>query len=237
MTYTPTEIETMLQRVEALRHASPEEVRTLVRLGLPRAVEEDGFFFFQDDPAERAYILLAGRVKMIQVTPAGQQVTLRTIGPYRLFGAIGAVNPTATYPASAQALQDSLAWGIASSDFRRLLQNNPALLLDLTHMTTDYLREMQERYREMVTEQVEQRIARVVVRLAGQLGRRIPEGIELTFSRQDLAEIAGTTLYTVSRVLSGWEKRGLILTGRERLVILHPHALAQLAAGSLPPAP
>jgi CRP-like cAMP-binding protein len=66
------------------------------------------------------------------------------------------------------------------------------------------------------------------------LGRRIPEGIELIFSRQDLAEMAGTTLYTVSRVLSGWEKRGLVLTGRERLVITQPHALMQVAEGSAP---
>ncbi len=62
MTFSPAEIETALRRVEVLRHATDAEVRTLARLGLPRAVEEDGFFFFQDDPAEQVYILLQGRV-------------------------------------------------------------------------------------------------------------------------------------------------------------------------------
>lgn len=234
MSFSQAEIETALRRVEALRHATAAEVRTLARLGLPRAVEEDGFFFFQDDPAERVYILLQGRVKLCQITPEGQQVNLRTIAPYQIFGAVGAVRPGATYPACAQALEDSVALVIASADFQRVLSANPTLMFDLMTMMTDYIREMQDRYREMVTEQVEQRIARVVVRLAGQLGQRIPEGIELIFSRQDLAEMAGTTLYTVSRVLSGWEKRGLILTGRERLVLTHPHALVQIAEGSAP---
>ncbi len=234
MAFSQAGIETALRRVDVLRHATAAEVRALARLGLPRAVEEDGFFFFQDDPAEQVFILLQGQVKLCQITPEGQQVNLRTIAPYQVFGAVGAVRPGATYPACAQALEDSVALAIASADFQRILSANPALMFDLMTMMTDYIREMQERYREMVTEQVEQRIARVVVRLAGQLGRRIPEGIELIFSRQDLAEMAGTTLYTVSRVLSGWEKRGLVLTGRERLVITQPHALMQVAEGSAP---
>jgi CRP-like cAMP-binding protein len=234
MTFSSAEIEAALRRVDVLRHATAAEVRALARLGLPRAVEEDGFFFFQDDPAEQVFILLQGRVKLCQITPEGQQVNLRTIAPYQVFGAVGAVRPDATYPACAQALEDSVALVIPSADFQRILSANPALMFDLMTMMTDYIREMQDRYREMVTEQVEQRIARVVVRLAGQLGRRTPAGIELIFSRQDLAEMAGTTLYTVSRVLSGWEKRGLVLTGRERLVITQPHALMQVAEGSAP---
>ncbi|MFZ5819950.1 MAG: helix-turn-helix domain-containing protein, partial [Chloroflexota bacterium] len=80
---------------------------------------------------------------------------------------------------------------------------------------------------------VEQRIARVLLRLAGQSGKRVDEGvlIELPFSRQELAEMAGTTLYTVSRVLSSWEKQGLIATGRERVTLTSPHDVMRIAEG------
>ena len=100
-------------------------------------------------------------------------------------------------------------------------------------LMTGYIQEMQERYRELVTEKVEQRIARVLLRLAGQSGKRVEAGvlIELPFSRQDLAEMAGTTLYTVSRILSAWEKQGLITSGRERVTLTNPHAVMRLAEG------
>jgi CRP-like cAMP-binding protein len=73
----------------------------------------------------------------------------------------------------------------------------------------------------------------VLLRLAGQAGKGVEQGImiELSFSRQDLAEIAGTTLYTVSRILSAWEKQGMIVTSRERIVLSHPHAVMCIAEG------
>jgi len=55
------------------------------------------------------------------------------------------------------------------------------------------------------------------------------DGIELSFTRQDLAEMSGTTLYTVSRVLSGWERQGLVEAGRERVLIRNPHGLVSIA--------
>ena len=77
---------------------------------------------------------------------------------------------------------------------------------------------------------LEQRIARALLRLTAQSGERTEQGgIDLTFSRQDLAEMTGTTLYTVSRSLSAWEKQGIISTGRERVTVLDPHGLVRIA--------
>ncbi len=233
MIYDLKDFETAIRRVAVLKAASEDDVRAIARMGFARAVEEGGFFFFQDEPADYLYILLNGRAKLCQITPDGQQVNLRTLVPYQLFGAIGAVEPAATYPACAQALEDSAAFAIASDDFRRLLETRPHLSFGLMKLMTGYIQEMQNRYRESVTEKVEQRIARVLLRLAGQSGVRVDEGvlIELAFSRQDLAEMAGTTLYTVSRVLSGWEKQGLIVTGRERVTLKNPHGVMKIAEG------
>lgn len=225
--------ESAIRQVAVLKAASVEEVHILAQMGIQRAVEDGGFFFLQGDPAEHLYILLSGRAKLCQIAPDGQQVNLRTLNPNQLFGAVGVVDETATYPACAQALDDSSALAIRSDQFRNLLEERPHLSFGLMKLMSGYIAEMQDRYREMVTEKVEQRIARVLLRLAGQSGKRVGEGvlIELPFSRQDLAEMAGTTLYTVSRVLSSWEKRALIAAGRERVTLTNPHAVMRIAEG------
>jgi CRP-like cAMP-binding protein len=85
--------------------------------------------------------------------------------------------------------------------------------------------------REMATERVERRVARALLRLAREAGKRTEAGIEIAMplSRQDVAEMTGTTLYTVSRLLSAWEQDGLVETGRQRVVIKQAHALVKIA--------
>jgi CRP-like cAMP-binding protein len=78
----------------------------------------------------------------------------------------------------------------------------------------------------------------VLLRLAKQAGRKTPGGVEIDFpiSRQDVAEMTGTTLHTVSRILSAWEQRGLVEGGRQRIVLRNPHALFVLAESQSQPA-
>lgn len=232
-TTSASDVEGIVRHVEVFHAATEGDIQAIVKLGIQRAVEEGGNFFSQGAPADYLYILLSGRVKLCQISPDGQQVNLRTILPAQLFGAVGAVDAGATYPGCAQALEDSTALAIPSAAFHRLLQERPHLSFGLMKQMSSYILEMQERYREMATEKVEQRIARVLLRLAGQMGKGMEGGIviELSFSRQDLAEMAGTTLYTVSRTLSTWEKRGMITTGRERIILSNPHAIVCIAEG------
>jgi CRP-like cAMP-binding protein len=228
-----SEIEASLKQVGVFSNASEQDIFAIARLGIPRSIEEGSYFFFQGDPATYLYVLLRGRAKLCQITPDGQQVNLRTLVPNQLFGAIGAIDAQATYPACAQALEDSTALAIESASFRTLLERRPHLSFGMMRLMTGYIREMQTRFSELATERVEQRIARTLLRLAGQSGRMIEEGllVELPFSRQELAEMNGTTLYTVSRTLSAWEKDGMVKTGRERVIITNPHALVRLAEG------
>lgn len=225
--------ESKIRQVAVLRAASDEEIRLIAQMSIQRSVEEGAFFFLQGDPAEYLYILLSGRAKLCQIAPDGQQVNLRTISENQLFGAIGVVQKEAVYPACAQAIEDSSALAIQSDDFCHFLEQHLHLSFGLMQLMTGYIQEMQNRYRENVTEKVEQRIARVLLRLAGQAGVRVEKGvlIELSFSRQDLAEMTGTTLYTVSRILSAWEKQGLIATGRERVTLTNPHGVMRVAEG------
>lgn len=228
MTINPAD----LRRVTVFRDASDEDLKLFVENGILRSIEEGEFFFFQGDPAVYFYILITGKAKLLQSSPAGQQVNLRTLDEWQLFGALGAVREDAVYPATAQALEPSTALAIESSFLKEMMKTRPHLNLNLMELMTGYIMEMQERYREMATERVEQRIALTVLRLAGQIGKRTKSDeliVELSLSRQDMAEASGTTVFTVSRVLADWERRGLVEAGRERIVIRNPHGLVQIS--------
>ena len=221
-----------LRQVVVFQNATDDDLKLVIQNSLTRSIEEGEFFFFQGDPADYLYVLTAGQVKLLQANPSGQQVNLRTIYPWQMFGALGAVRGAqATYPASAQALEDSIALATKSEFLKDMLESRPYLSFDLMKLMTTYIQEMQARYRELATERVEQRIARALLRLTAQSGQKAEEGIELAFSRQDLAEMSGTTLYTVSRVLADWERQGLVETGREQVRIMQPHGLVRIAEG------
>jgi CRP-like cAMP-binding protein len=186
--------------------------------------------FAQDDPAAAFYVLLAGRIKVAQLTVEGHQVVLRYIGPGEVFGAVPLFTGTG-YPAGAMAVTDSLVARWDQAAIRPLLERHPRILTNALAVVGQRLQELQHRYRELATERVEQRVARAVLRLLAKAGRRAESGIQIEFplSRQDIAEMTGTTLHTVSRILSDWEHRGLMESGRMRVVIRQPDALLAIA--------
>jgi CRP-like cAMP-binding protein len=222
-----------LKQVVVFQNATEDDLQFILQNSITRSIEEGGFFFFQGDAAHFLYVLTSGQAKLLQTSSAGQQVSLRMLYPWQMFGALGAVRAEATYPASAQALEDSTALAIKSEFLHEMITTRPYMSLDLMNLMTSYIQEMQARYRELATERVEQRVANALIRLAGQAGIKSSKeaGIELFFSRQDVAEMTGSTLYTISRLLSEWERQGILETGRERIKILKPHDLVRIADG------
>jgi len=222
---------------ELVRHSSlfkgirPDVFEQVLAASLPRSVEEGGFFFLQEDPATHAYVLVEGRVKMVQITSNGQQITMRIMVPGQTFGGIALLNPHAGYPATAQAVDNSTALAWDTAHLRELVEKEPSVSLNVMGLMHGYISELQDRQKALVTERVEQRIARVLLKLAAQSGKKIDQGvlIDLPITRQDIAEMSGTTLYTVSRTLNEWEREGLLEIGRERVVICEPHGLVRIA--------
>jgi CRP-like cAMP-binding protein len=103
------------------------------------------------------------------------------------------------------------------------------------HTVAQRLHEAHSRIKELSTEEVERRVARALLRVAGQSGRKVDGGgvlIDFPVTRQDLADMTGATLHTVSRIMSGWESIGLIEGARQRVVVREPHRLLLLAEGS-----
>lgn len=212
------------------RGLAQADLETIVESARSRRLSAEGYYFFQADPADEIFLLLQGRVRMMQINPDGAQVLLRLVGAYELFGGI-ALGQGETYPATAQAAEDSLALGWSKTDLMQFVARYPQMALNAMQMMADQVQQLQERVRQLSTERVERRLARCLLRLAAQTGRKIAEGvlIDLPLSRQDLAEMNGTTLYTVSRTLSQWEAQGLVILGREKVIVRFPHGLVRIA--------
>ena len=224
-------IRAIVQQSNLFHGADPGVLEQALALGFLRSVEQGGFFFMQGDPASHAYVLVLGLVKMLQITPGGQQITLRMMTPGQTYGGIAMLNPQAGYPATAQAVENSAALAWDTVRLRELAQREPSISLNTMQLMHGYILELQERQKALVTERVEQRIARILLKLAAESGRKVQEGvlIDMPLSRQDVAEMSGTTLYTVSRTLTEWERAGLLKIGRERVIIREPHGLVRIA--------
>jgi CRP-like cAMP-binding protein len=193
---------------------------------------KDSAIFEQGEEARSFFLLLDGHIRVVITTPAGQQIIARYIGPGEIFGIAAALGRT-TYPATAMAAVDCVFLAWPDNQWQALVARFPAFAANTYQTIGNRLQETQARVVEMSTEQVEQRIARALLKLANQTGRKTEDGIVIDFpiSRQDIAEMTGTTLYTVSRVLSGWESKGLVSSERQKVTLTEPHKLFLLAEG------
>lgn len=221
----------IIRQSSLFKDIDPQRFTQVVNEGVFRSVEEDGFFFMQADPATHAYVLVEGRVRMIQITPTGQQITLRILTPGQTYGGIALINPGEGYPAGAQAMENSSALAWETSILRKLADLEPSIPLNAMQLMHSYIKELQERQKALITDRVEQRIARILLKLAAQYGVKAEEGVLINFAltRQDIAEMSGTTLFTVSRTMKEWERQGIIKTGREKVCVCEPHGLVRLA--------
>jgi CRP-like cAMP-binding protein len=197
-----------------------------------RRFDKGASVFEQGAPADSFFLLLDGHVQASKLTPDGRQIIVRYINPGELFGIAAQIRET-TYPATAKAVVESLALAWPSSIWPELAAKFPALSSGLLQSVGARLADANARVMEMATEPVERRLARALLRLTAQSGRAVDGGVEIDFplTRQDLGEMVGTTLFTVSRVLSAWESDDLVESGRARIVVRRPDRLSAIAEG------
>ena len=199
---------------------------TLRRVGIGEAVFEQG------QKADRFFLLLHGRLKVTQVTSDGQQIIVRMVHPGDLFGFAKALQ-RADYPGTPTAAAESVVICWPTEVWGQFVEQNPHLAVNAMQTIGQRLQEAHTRMREMATQDVERRVAHAVLRLIEQAGKAEGDGIRIDFqiSRQDIAEMTGTTLHTVSRILSAWEGKGLVEGGRQKLLVRDAAGLRLLAEG------
>jgi CRP-like cAMP-binding protein len=219
-----------LRAVPLFRDVPEAALAALAGLSRLRDHERGAFVFHEGQPADAVHVLLRGHVKVVRETEDGQEIILRLIQAGEIFGGAGGWGEE-TYPATGITLDDSTVLQLPSTGFTTLVASHPDFAMVMIRELSVRLREAEARIRELQAERAERRIARALLRLANKTGTRTEAGIEvgLPLSRQNLAEFAGTTLSTASRILSAWDRQGLIVAGRERVTIVVPHKLVVIA--------
>ncbi|AFL52408.1 CRP-like cAMP-binding protein [Sinorhizobium fredii] len=211
---------------------SDADLDRLLAHATARRVPPGDAVFEQGQTATSFFLLLHGRLKVTQVTEDGQQIIVRVVHPGDLFGFAKALQRS-DYPGTATAATESLALSWPTDLWPQFVEQNPLLAVSTMQTIGQRLEEAHTRIREMSTQEVERRVAHAVLRLSRQAGKQEKGGIRIDFpiSRQDIAEMTGTTLHTVSRILSAWEQKGLVEGGRQKLIIRDLPGLAALAEG------
>jgi CRP-like cAMP-binding protein len=195
-----------------------------------RRLPKDLRIFSQGDDGVRAHAVIEGSVRIAQSGSDGAQVIIRFIGPGEMFGTV-ALFTDGRYPADAITLSETLEASWSEVELLELIHRHPQIAVNVIRIIGKRLQEVQERARELATQRAERRVAHAVLRLARQAGHSTIEGtaIEFPLRRKDVADIAGTTLHTASRILTTWEKQGLLTTYNQCLTLRLPAEIARIA--------
>jgi CRP-like cAMP-binding protein len=188
--------------------------------------------FNQGDEGVRAHVVIEGGVKISQTGGDGGEVVVRFIGPGEMFGTV-ALFTDGCYPADATAVTDTLEASWSEPELLDLMTRCQQIAVNTIRIVGRRLQEAQNRMRELATQRAERRIAHALARLAQQCGVSTAAGTAIPFSlrRKDVADVAGTTLHTASRILTGWERAGLLVSERRRVTIRDPSELLRIAEG------
>ncbi|MEQ8344957.1 MAG: Crp/Fnr family transcriptional regulator [Sneathiellaceae bacterium] len=222
----------LIKGMHLFREMADDSMERMLQAALPRRLDSGGIVFVQGEEARHFFVLLDGRLKVTQSNPAGEQIVVRHVVPGELFGIARAIRRP-DYPGTAAAVAESLVLAWPSARWDDFVAESPVLAINALQTVGQRLQEAHGRIRELSTEEVERRVAHAVLRLMSQAGRKTDEGIaiDIPLTRRDIAEMSGTTLHTVSRLLSSWQERGLVGGGRKRVVVADPHGLFMLAEG------
>jgi CRP-like cAMP-binding protein len=196
-----------------------ERTRWLARAGAS-ALKKGQVLARQGDPARSFCLVETGFLKLLQLTADGAEVIVRFVGPGEPFGGVVAIG-NAAYPVTAVATQPTTLRTWSREVVAELLEQNPQVRVNIMREMATHMAEALTRVRELTTERVGQRLAQALLRLSRQCGQTGPEGVLITqpLTRQELADLTGATLYTVSRTLAKWESQGF-LESRKRLLLL-----------------
>lgn len=221
--------ETLLSGLPSFSRLSRLQLREILDRGSLRRFDEGAPVFTEGQAVDRFFLLLDGFVRVVRLTPDGEQVVALHIPPGQLFGIAPALGLD-TYPATALCASEALVLAWSAHLWKDFSTRYDGFATETYKTLGIRLGEFQDRVIELATKAVEQRVAAALLRLAHQSGRRTEDGIEIAFpiTRANIADMTGTTLHTVSRLLSAWERDGIVRSVRRHITITDAHALVLL---------
>lgn len=223
---TVTDIEAVLKATTVFRKLAPQDLHTVAQAANVKRYAKGETIFEQDTPSDAFYTIASGRVKIFKMLPTGKDMILEVFGQGDPLGAVAAYDGR-PFPASAVALEDTVCIVIPRPVFFRLLEEHGSLVRGLMLGLTIRLVELTNRLAELSGTRMEPRFARLFLKLAGEMGRQERGGtfIPLALTRQELADMTGTTIETAIRIMSRWGKDAIVHTEKDGFVILDRRTL------------
>jgi CRP-like cAMP-binding protein len=209
----------------------PEDYSRIASSARVKEFERGEMLYVGGDSVQQVLLLTSGFAKISQFGLSGTEVILRLSVPGDVLGAMGLFT-TGLHFTTCQAFRSCRALVWDASTFKALVTRYPVLHQNMVRILSEDLLELQERFREVATERVGPRVARQLVRLLKRIGRSVNGAVEVSLTREELAQMTGTTLFTVSRLLSAWEALGMVRPRREAVTICNVQSLRAMAEES-----
>lgn len=210
-----------LKGIDVFKTLKDEELQAIENLFIVKQYRKGDYIFYEGDREPGIYFVIDGIVKLIKETSEGKTVILEIMTKNESFGwlVMKGSKPTSTY--SAQTVVDTVVLYISNNDFLKLLLMHPALAVRITCEATKKILEAYDRLKSLAVEKVEGRIASLLLELADKIGDPDKDKITINapITRQDIAEMAGTTVETAIRIISKWKKEGILDTERGKIEI------------------
>jgi CRP/FNR family transcriptional regulator, nitrogen oxide reductase regulator len=224
---TASEVAAALRELKPrfLEGLAPPEIRTIAAAATLRRFLANSIVSNQGEPGEHLFLLLQGRARYFYLTNEGQKILLRWMPAGEVFGAAALLAKPRNYLVSTETVRNSLilVWNRAS--IRALALRHPLLLENALSMISDYVDASLAIQISMTCHTARQRLAHVLVNLASGIGHKVATGVELSVSNEDLANAANVTPFTASRLLSDWQRSGMLVKSRGKVLLRHPERL------------
>lgn len=207
---------------------APRDIRSILAAATPRRFLANSILYNQGEPARAAYLLVEGRARYFYVTPEGQKIVFIPIMPGELMGAAALVRSISSHNVSAEVLSHSrtLAWD--KNTIRNLAARYPRLLDNALSITATYITWLISAHVGLACDSAQLRVAQILTNLANHAAG--PAGsprssIELTVTNEELAHAASVTPFTVSRLMSKWQRSGFLTKSRGKVLLRSPEGL------------
>lgn len=209
-----------LNKIAIFSSLSDSDLKETSPYLIPAKFKKREIIFSEGDPSEWFYIVTSGKVKITKLSHEGREIILELIPPMDFFGGL-AVLRGFPYPANAVAMEDTEVLKISRSNLLRLLDRFPNLMFCMAANIGDRIKNSHETLKNIALERVESRIASLLIKLSDKAGKRADDGIiiDLKLTKQDIAEMVGTTVETSIRTMSKFKKLNLITSKAGKIVI------------------
>ncbi|MCK5512190.1 MAG: Crp/Fnr family transcriptional regulator [Thermodesulfovibrionia bacterium] len=209
-----------LKKSDIFSTLKEEELKKISPLFDKREFTKDEYIFFEGDPSDWLYIASQNRVKIIKHTLAGKNIILEIKSPGEIF-CCAAVLDKRPYPESAQVMESASVIRISRRNLDKIMEEYPNLKLRFAKYSSDMLRDAHEMLKNIATEKVEKRIASLLLKLSEKsvVDNTGYKSIDFTLTRQEIAEMAGTTVETCIRIMSKFQKDGVITSSNKRILV------------------